>query len=118
MIRKRDRLIDLLLQKIDVFRELGTNAYLKSHGVIVSREFRGLNVLSHIYTAQAKLATSFGIRGAVSTFTKVKSQQLAKKTNFRILKEINYDSFTNENDEAILMVEGTKSVQFCCVQYF
>lgn len=118
ILKKRDGFLDLLQKNIDPFHELETDVYLKSHGLVVSREFRGLDVVSHIYTAQANLATTFRIRGAVSTFTNIKSQRLARKANFKILKEIDYDCYTDEKDRSILPVEGTKSAWYGSVKYF
>lgn len=116
-IQKSKKIYRDIRKNNDPFEILKTDIYLHEWGLCVAPEFRGLNVGLNILASLKNIAKTFDLPGSFIMFTRIQSQILAEKVDFKLYNEIVYSEYKDENGEVIFPVVGTRSLKFMGIMY-
>lgn len=94
-----------------------SHEHIEDLGLAVAAKYYGLGISYHIFLALSKLAVTFNIGGTLMSFSSLFSQQSAEKAGFRLLKELKFEDFKDEDGKIKLPIEHPKSLKFMYAKY-
>lgn len=115
-LKKLFAFFDYCVEGSDVFDILQSDKYIYHLGVGVLPKYYGLGVGLELERGASKIGKAVGIKGSFIVFTSLHSQPFIDKLGCKLIKEVPYDEYKDENGEGIPVI-GTPSAKVLVWEY-
>lgn len=81
-------MVEYVLEMSDIFNRFKVDHYLRSCGLAVRRNYRGLGIATEVYKAKLPTLEALGLELCSAAFTSVGSAKAARNAGFEEIFEI------------------------------
>lgn len=99
------------------FEILAADKLIRDFGICVKSEYRCLDIGYHLAASIEEFSRHFGIGGMVVMCSSVQSQTIAEKLGFKLLNEIVYNEYKDDQGQVIFPIERPKSFKLFMKKY-